>query len=146
MGRPWMGEIIGFVIPIVAIAAWALMRIVSTVMQSRVRELEVRERIAMIEKGLVPPPEVDPVGFDRELSRRDRGISDSGSRGISESSYRSSCRHRRIGVTVAFVGLGLMVMLYPSFRVGGFLLVLGIGFLVNSLLFERTPPDPPRPS
>ena len=33
-------------------------------------------------------------------------------------------------------------MLYPSFRVGGFLLILGIGFLVNSLLFERIPPDP----
>jgi hypothetical protein len=138
MGRPWIGgEVIGFVIPIVAIAAWALLRIVSTVMHARVRELEVRERIAMIEKGMVPPPEVDPNGFEREMTRRDRGV-------MSPSSYRNSCRHRRVGVTVAFVGLGLMIMLYPSFRVGGFLLVLGIGFLVNSLLFERTPPDPPR--
>jgi hypothetical protein len=140
MGRPWLGgEIIGFVIPIVAIAAWVLLRVVSTVMQSRVRELEVRERIAMIEKGMVPPPEVDPRGFEREMSRRER------SGGIADSSYRNSCRHRRVGVTIAFLGLGLMVMLYPSFRVGGFLLVLGVGFLVNSLLFERTPPDPPRP-
>ena len=43
-----------------------------------------------------------------------------------------------------FIGLGLMVMLYPNFRVGGFLFVLGVGFLVNSLLFEHAPPDPPR--
>ena len=140
MDRPWIGgEILGFVIPIVAIAAWALLRIVSTVMQSRVRELEVRERIAMIEKGLVPPPEVDPNGFEREMARRDRHEALSTNRGS------GSARHRRIGVTIAFVGLGLMVMLYPSFRVGGFLLILGIGFLVNSLLFERIPPDPPRP-
>jgi hypothetical protein len=136
MDRPWVGgEILGFVVPVVAIAAWVLLRVVSIVMRSRVRELEVRERIAMIEKGMVPPPEVDPGGFDRELSRRGRSVS--------ASTSRSSCRHRRIGVTIAFVGLGLMVMLYPSFRVGGFLLILGIGFIVNSLLFERVPPDPP---
>jgi hypothetical protein len=139
MDRPWIGgEILGFVIPIVAIASWALLRVVSMVMRSRVRELEVRERIAMIEKGMVPPPEVDPGGFDRELSRRDRSVS--------ASTSRSSCRHRRIGVIVAFVGLGLMVMLYPSFRVGGFLLLLGIGFIVNSLIFERVPLEPPRTS
>ena len=92
MDRPWIGgEILGFVIPIVAIAAWALLRIVSTVMQSRVRELEVRERIAMIEKGLVPPPEVDPNGFEREMARRDRHEALSTNRGS------GSARHRRIG-------------------------------------------------
>ena len=36
------------------------------------RELEVRERIAMIERGLVPPPEVDPRGFDRAMDRYER--------------------------------------------------------------------------
>ena len=41
--------------------------IVLTLSRARVRELEVRERIAMIERGLVPPPEVDPRGFDRAM-------------------------------------------------------------------------------
>ena len=35
--------------------------------RARIREFEIRERIAMIEKGLVPPPEKDPDGFDRVL-------------------------------------------------------------------------------
>ena len=40
----------------------------------RMRELRIRERIAMIEKGLVPPPEVDPAGFDRAMGRYDRQV------------------------------------------------------------------------
>ena len=34
------------------------------------------------------------------------------------------------------VGFGLWVMMYPSFRVGGFLVVVGLGFIVTAL-FER---------
>jgi hypothetical protein len=139
MGRSWInGDIVMFLIPIVAIASWALLAIVSTIARTRVRELEVRERIAMIEKGLVPPPEVDPRGFDREMAREHRGRRLQG--------YPGEAKYRRAGVTLTFVGLGLMVMLFPNFRVGGFIFVLGIGFLVNSLLFERTPPQPPASS
>ena len=38
-------------------------------MQSRrqIREMEHRERLAMIEKGIVPAPEVDPGAFDRRF-------------------------------------------------------------------------------
>ena len=38
-------------------------------MQSRrqIREMEHRERLAMIERGLVPAPEVDPGAFDRRF-------------------------------------------------------------------------------
>lgn len=136
MGQSWVGgDFLIFLIPIVAIASWALLAVVSIVTRSRVRELEVRERIAMIEKGLVPPPEVDPSGFERGMQRHRRGARFDTDRG--------SVRHRRVGVILMFVGLGLLVMLYPNFRVGGFLVVLGVGFLVNSLLFERVPPEPP---
>ena len=31
----------------------------------RFREMEHRERLAMIDRGLIPPPEVDPDGFER---------------------------------------------------------------------------------
>ena len=39
-------------------------------MQSRrqIREMEHRERLAMIERGLVPAPELDPAGFERKLT------------------------------------------------------------------------------
>jgi hypothetical protein len=61
-----------FLIPIVAIIGAFVTAIVATLSRARVRELEIRERIAMIEKGLVPPPEVDPHGFDRAMDRYDR--------------------------------------------------------------------------
>ena len=54
-----------FLIPIVGTICTFAYIIVLTLSRARVRELEVRERIAMIERGLVPPPEVDPRGFDR---------------------------------------------------------------------------------
>src|SRR5262245_8804460 len=91
-----------FTIPIVAIAGGILYSIVKTVMRARVRELEIRERIAMIERGLVPPPEVDPRGFDRAMARLDYAISQRPSSGV---------RHRRAGVTMIGVGLGLLVLL-----------------------------------
>ncbi len=61
-----------FLIPIIAIIGAFTTAIVATLSRARVRELEVRERIAMIERGLVPPPEVDPRGFDRAMDRYDR--------------------------------------------------------------------------
>ena len=49
-------EAIIVLIPLIFIVAiWSLM-IVRSYFRSRVRELEIRERIAMIEKGMVPPP------------------------------------------------------------------------------------------
>ena len=56
-----------FLIPIVGTICTFAYIIVLTLSKARVRELEVRERIAMIERGLVPPPEVDPRGFDRAM-------------------------------------------------------------------------------
>ena len=49
------------------------MSIVKSIGWARVRELEVRERIAMIEKGLIPPPESNPRGFEaRRMDSMDR--------------------------------------------------------------------------
>ena len=45
-----------FMIPIVGTICTFAFIIVLTLSKARVRELEVRERIAMIERGLVPPP------------------------------------------------------------------------------------------
>jgi hypothetical protein len=121
-------------IPIAAILGFWLFMIVASISRSRVRELEVRERIAMIERGLVPPPEVDPRGFDRAMSRYDRRRAN------------GPHRHRRAGVALVGVGLGLMLMIgiaghEPSqaIGVGGFLVVLGAAFLVNSLFEQHQP-------
>lgn len=126
-----------FLIPITAILGAFVYIIIKTLAHSRVRELEIRERIAMIERGLVPPPEVDPKGFDRALNR------------LEDRDYRRDLRHapgrhRRAGVTLMGVGFGLMVMIAfagesprSAIGVGGFLVVMGLAFFVNSLMDSR---------
>ena len=130
-----------FLIPISIIVCAFVLMIVRTLVRARVRELEIRERIAMIERGLVPAPEVDPRGFDRAMMRLERR------------EYRvGSGRHRRAGVTLMGVGFGLMVLIAftandtsVAIGVGGFLVVIGIAFFVNSLIdggvYESRPPQ-----
>jgi hypothetical protein len=125
-----------FWIPIVAIVAAFTLFIVQTVARARVRELEIRERIAMIERGMVPAPEADPRGFDRAMAAVEQRAR--------PPRARPQCRHRRAGVTLMGVGFGLMVMIAFAGRepaaaigVGGFLVVLGIAFFVNSLMEQR---------
>jgi len=141
--------VIGVFIPIVAIVGGIALAIIKTMAKTRIRELQIRERIAMIEKGLVPPPEVDPVGFDRAMNQHERN--DWTSR---------APRHRRAGITLMGVGFGLMVLigfagdhedLGSAIGVGGFLAVLGAAFLINSFFelrhqpttFEPGPGQPP---
>src|SRR4051812_18212180 len=131
-------------VPIVAIIGWVVVSVANALSRARVREMEVRERIAMIERGLVPAPELDPNGFDRAMDRYDRMRYRYERRG-----YRMHGRYRRAGVTLLGVGVGLMVLLGAltgepriGFGVGGFLAVLGLAFFVNSL-FE---PDDIAPS
>lgn len=127
-----------FLIPIVAIIGSFTYVIVLTLSRARVRELEVRERIAMIERGLVPPPEVDPRGFDRAMDRYDRHR------------YRSTGRHRRAGVTLMGMGFGLMMLIgvaggsmSSGIGVGGFLVILGLAFFINGLFEHHDEPYPP---
>ena len=127
-----------FLIPIVAIIGAFTYAVVQTLARARVRELEVRERIAMIERGLVPPPEVDPRGFDRAMDRYERYRE------------RSPGRHRRAGVTLMGVGFGLMLLIgvagdsmASGIGIGGFLVIMGIAFFVNSLFENRRDDYPP---
>jgi hypothetical protein len=139
-----------FWIPVVAILGWAVLSAVRIWSRTRIRELQIRERIAMIEKGLVPPPEVDPVAFERAMARHDRTEW--------PRRRRDPSRQRRAGVTLMGVGFGLMVLISltdESVRrgigVGGFLVIFGLAFLINGLLETRAesatvPPRSPVPT
>src|SRR5262245_5410719 len=163
-----------FLIPVVAIIGAFAYSIVHTLARSRVRELEIRERIAMIERGLVPAPEVDPRGFERAMGRLERHER------LERRMYSggSGARHRRAGVTLVGVGFGLMVLIAftsgeesVAIGVGGFLVVVGLAFFVNSFIDNASqapmnsassfaeprpwgappqgppnPPEPPRPT
>ncbi len=133
-----------FVIPVVAILAWAVITVMRSTHSARIRELEIRERIAMIERGLVPPPEVDPRGFERAMNRYDSVAA------LRRAAYNGAPRHRRAGITLLGVGFGLMFLIsfagnepQAGIGVGGFLVILGIAFFINSLFEGRQEPFPP---
>jgi FtsH-binding integral membrane protein len=95
----------------------------------QLREMEHRERLAMIERGLIPSPELDPAAFERRAGLRLRRES------------HSSVRFRTAGVLM--FGFGLALMLLLSFAadvpdvgigIGGAFAVIGAAFFVNSLL------------
>src|SRR3954469_4184469 len=129
-----------FMIPIVAIVGGISVAIVNSIGRARVRELEIRERIAMIERGMVPPPEVDPNGFERRMHAIDR-----------MQTGRTAPKFRAGGIMVMSVGFGLMMLisfsgaLREGIGVGGFLVIIGLGLLVNSLFSSRPYPPPPPP-
>lgn len=132
----WSGSF-GWLLGLAAIISWCVVAIVSTRARARVRELEIQERIAMIEKGLVPPPEVDPGGFDRAMHRYDRHR------------HRAPGRHRRAGIILIGVGFGLMALIalagdepQTGAGVGGFLVVLGVAFLVAGVFDDTSRHDP----
>ena len=124
-----------FLIPIAAIVGGITAGIVATVTRGRIRELEIRERIAMIERGVVPPPESDPDTFDRRMHSMDR-----------LQRRHVAPRFRSAGVILIAVGLGLVVLMTytagvprEALGVGGFVVILGLGCLVNGLFTETTP-------
>ena len=126
-----------FGIAIVAVGGGIFMVIVSTMFKARIRELEIRERIAMIERGMVPPPESDPAGFERRM-RMIHHVQD----------RPPGPRFRSGGIMVISVGFGLMTLLWfvgvprEAVGIGGFLVFIGLGLLLNSLLSSAPPPLP----
>ena len=144
-----MDELVWALIPIAAIVGGISLAVYKTAAMARVRELEVRERIAMIEKGLIPSPESNPRGFEQAMSAMarsaDRGWYDDPQLRafVLQRQYRRAERQRGAGITLMGIGFGLMLMLAfaagqpeQGLGIGGFLVLLGFAFFVNSL-FER---------
>jgi len=135
--------IMAMFIPIVAIIGGITVVIVSMMMKSRLRELEIKERIAMIERGMVPAPEADPRGFDHAITRLEQV------QRVRDLQGNAGYRHRRAGITLMGVGFGLMVLIgftaddpFTGFGVGGFLVIMGLAFFVNALFDRRHVPPP----
>ena len=78
----------------------------------RFREMEHQERLAMIERGLVPSPESDPAGFEAKTRA---GSAD----------HDAGIRYRTAGVLMMGFGLGLLVLL--TFTAGEFGVGVGVG-------------------
>ena len=139
-----------FMIPVIAMLGGFIYLIVRTVLRNRVRELEIRERIAMIERGMVPAPEVDPRGFERAMARHATVVL-----------RQAPTRSRSAGVI--FMGMGAALMFLIGFAggepgaaigVGGALIIIGLAFFLNGLMsggrdlqtverYVQPPPIPP---
>ncbi len=128
-----------YLIPIVAIIGAFAAAIVSSMNRARIRELEIRERIAMIERGMMPSPESDPTEFERRMRAVDRV----------QRGYGGAARFRSGGVMVIFVGFGLMTLLWfvdvprEAIGVGGLVVMIGLGLLVNSMFASSSYQPPP---
>ena len=99
--------------------------------RDRMRELMMRERIAMIEKGLVPSPESDPARFDLLM----------GTRGQPNA---KSLRYRSAGVLVMGLGVAMIILLSYAARVpetgvgvGGGIFVLGLAAYLTGKLSDE---------
>lgn len=124
--------------------------VVSMMNRRKIREMEHRERLAMIERGLVPSPESDPAGFESAA-------------GFRAAPPDSGVRYRTAGVLLMGIGLGLTVLIsfsagepFVGIGIGGGWAILGAAsllnyFLINSREQERglpgrwAPPRSPRP-
>jgi hypothetical protein len=109
--------------------------------QSRrqIREMEHRERLAMIERGLPPPADFESIAVERSLSIEDAAM------------YARVLRWRTAGIIM--IGLGLAYFFLVSFAVrkpelgvgvGGAFTAIGAAFFVNALMLQKSARIPPR--
>jgi hypothetical protein len=118
-------------VPIAAILGGLGFAAYAISIKARMREMHHRERLAMIEKGMTPPPL--PERPDRDFG----------------------CRRRRgTGILCIFVGLGLAFLLgygngqgMHGYAIGAFVALIGVAVVINSILDSRSlrDPNPPRP-
>ena len=132
-------------VAIAAITGWALITLYRMHVAAQAREQVHRERLAMIEKGLVPPPEADPGQFERLMDWHPSAAG----------SPERYARSLRTGLIIVATGIGLGLMNYlqagdasdarRGFGIGAFLVVLGIAFLLNAMFEARAKQSRPQP-
>lgn len=135
------GALVGLVITFMALVAGLAVIFAALRYRTKVLELRHAERLAMIERGLVPSPEmsgldVDPSGRSPEAVVRGRSMS--------------------LGIIVVGFGLALMFLvgiaggsIESGIGVGGAIAILGGAFIVRSLVVRQHRPmttHPQRPA
>lgn len=141
--------VVTMLIPLAAVIGGLIVGALAIRQRTRLRELAYRERLAMIEKGMVPPPETAPVALDRAF----------GGEFMTIEAWRESraAKCRTAGIILIGVGLGVGFLITmagnePSagLGVGGMIAILGLAFLACGLVERRythppgtTPPNAP---
>ena len=123
------GVVVAFTLTIVA---GVTLMIAAMNNRRRFREMEHRERLAMIERGVMPSPESDPAGFEAAA-----GL-------VPPPEPAGAQRYRTAGVLLVGVGVGLMFLIgvaadasEAGIGIGGAWVSLGLACLLNHWLLTR---------
>jgi hypothetical protein len=117
------------VLTAITIVVFAALGVLWMAMANRraVREMEHRERLAMIQRGLLPSPESDPAGFEE-------GVEAFSGAGLKSERWRTA--------GTLMIGLGIALMILLTFSAGQFAVGLGVGgafaTLGAAILFNGT--------
>lgn len=127
-------ELFAFMFGLIIVSGVAIV-IMGLRQRSHQLELQHRERMAMIERGIVPAPEGAHAGGRRLGGGVPRSIS--------------------LGIVVVAVGLGLMTLIGVAFGeagagvgIGGAIAIVGTAFIIKGMVTQRLsggespPPDP----
>ena len=118
--------VVGFLLPLAVLIGVFTIVGLGLTRSTKLREARMRERLAMIEKGLVPPPELDPEGFERDLA-----------------GTQMLARRRFMGAGIILLSIGLAVGVIigiaadaprVAMGVGGGIAILGAGLIANAVL------------
>jgi uncharacterized protein DUF6249 len=122
--------ILGITMGLIILSGVALM-ITAMINRRKMREMEHRERLAMIERGLMPSPESDPGAFEAAA-------------GFAPPPEEPGVGYRTAGVLMIGFGVGLMLLISLLSRsaaygigIGGVWAIIGAASLVNYYLIAR---------
>ncbi len=145
MDEVWLGFAV--ILPFTIVAGGVVVIVMAMYQRTKTLEMQHRERLAMIERGLIPPQE---AGAPRPLFTSPRAPA-------AAAAPRS--RYTSLGVAMVGVGLGLMLLIGVAggtpdagIGVGGAVAILGAAFIVNGYLQRSghvpasVPPTPPMSS
>lgn len=127
-----VSSLLAVAIPLIVLVGGMGMMLVALHGRQRLKELAIQERIAMIDKGLVPSPETNPAAFESML-RPPRAST-------------RALRYRSAGLVLTGMGLALTVLLFfvmpraargIALGVGGALTIVGFTILGNGLLLAN---------
>ena len=122
-------ELIYAIIPVLTLASLFVLAAFWISRRAHARELVHRERLAMIEKGLVPPAELHPGLFDLPESQ-------SGTAGTA-----AAARFRSAGIILVGLGVGVALVIglaagkpHVGVGIGGAIAAVGAAMIVNGML------------
>jgi hypothetical protein len=119
------GELLGVILSLATLLGGVVVILAGLHYRTRMKELRHQERLAMIERGLLPPPEFD----------------------VPPATFAPAQRSRSFGIVVVGLGFALMFLIgiaggapESGVGIGGAVVILGIAFIVRSIF---APPPPP---